>query len=346
MVMVTGTLSEDILLRHLGRHTPDYPGVETLDCLMEALSRDPDSGINYVSIIDGLDGEATNQAEVNWEVALASKKMGDAKERIKQRLGARAIPRLQWSLTQELAPYVVRSPSVPPASMKKALIGFAAAAETFNRSVSAAQQSKFTAQHLQNLVESATNLTHVVDSRPDLALRAHQVRSRTQSKLTQHALHAASTAYIAALIASALEVHPQAKRVLAQIALFTHLPMAVAQVLPSPHRLELSQTNEICASVATKISNSAQLHQTYPWWHHGWRVAREYRLSIQPEQEQPVLSLSKLIGVAAAYDALVSTQSHPVTASQAITTLAKHTSSQQYDAEYVTILAAVIATYR
>lgn len=319
---------------------PAHPGTDTLDCLVDALSTDPESGINYIAITDGFDGLERSQARASWGSALASKKMQDAKNRLRDRVGQTALTQTQWSLMQDLAPHAQAYPNRVEdlGSMKSALAAVAAAAETFDRALVALKEERFGLEHVEGLSAAANRLAQIVDLRVDLALRAHKVRLRNSGQLSEPALHAASTALITTAIAAALELHPEARAVLCRIALVACLPYGLKSSPLTVHPLSSQETEDICEYAKSHIKDFVHITESVSWWSLAWEIAREHR-STQPTEFK---TLIRLLTVASGYDLLISSQTPALSSGAAVKALARQV-DQTFDGLIVTVLAAVVS---
>ena len=322
------------------------PGAETLDRLVNSLARDPESGIDFVAIIDGRDGHM-NIENAEWGSAVATQKVRHARVKLRERLGSQHIEDTRIELLHQLAPYAHQEDAPlgsTQVSMRSALSALAAGAETFQRSMIALKEKRFGPDELYSLSSAADGIATIVERRLDLAVRAHRIRTQTKSQLSVGALHATSIALITTIIANMLELHPELQRTLSRLALVVHLPYASSGRPPSPALVGDTEASAYCQKTFENWSKFKPSEGPKIWWEGAWSVAYEHRLGLRLEDDTPTSSVARLVAVAAAFDAMVAPGFAPMSTRCALKTLARNI-DLAFDLTFVTALASVLSAH-
>ncbi|MEL6183839.1 MAG: hypothetical protein AAFU79_04375 [Myxococcota bacterium] len=218
----------------------------------------------------------------------------------------------------------------------------ARAAEAFELAWWAAEGSTFDEATWIGLEAAARDIEDAIDSRLDLVFGALRAVSQAETELSPSALHAARTAALAAAMVRGLELRGEARFTVTAAALFSHLPFALAGGVPSPTPVSRSDAASLVGEARAKTEAEPTL--SGPTRIAGWLTAAEYRCTDDDRAERHLIS--RLVGVAAAYDALVSRTPgrKPVGDAEALKTLAQ--APETFDSSFLTVLTALVAEFR
>lgn len=227
-------------------------------------------------------------------------------------------------------------------SPRDALRILARAAEAFELAWWAAEGSAFDEAAWHGLETAAAEIEAATESRLDLVFSALRTLSHAETELSPSALHAARTAALAAAMARGLELRGEARQTVTAAALFSHLPFALAGGVPSPAPVSHSDAASLVTEARAKTEAGAG--PVVPARTAGWLIAAEYRCADDARRERHLVS--RLVGVAAAYDAFVSRTPgrQAVGDAEALKTMAQTPSS--FDPSFLTVLTALVAEFR